>query len=104
MKRVSRAHEDVITAMLRVQTKRGCHLLEIADNIIGLFFRRTIIALRCALDIYAMLIGTGKKERLNSLLSLLTRNCVRYDHRVEMAQVRQAVGVIDWREIGRAHV
>src|SRR5437879_5584366 len=95
MKRLRRAHEDVVTAVFSIEPKRRRHLLEIADNIIGLFFRRAIIALRCALDIYAMLIGTGKKERLNSLLSLLTRNRVRYDHRVEMAEMRQAVGVID---------
>src|SRR5881396_4154632 len=95
MKRLSRAHEDVVTAMLCVQTKRGCHLLEIADDIIGLFLWRAIVALRGALDVNRVLVGAGKKKRLNTPLSLLTRNRVRYDHRVEMAEMREAVGVID---------
>src|SRR3989442_5729231 len=95
MKRLSRAHEDVIATMLCVQTKRGGHLLEIADDVIGLFFGSAIMALGGALDVYPVLVGAGKKKCLNALLSLLTRNRVRYDHRIEMAQVRDAVGVID---------
>src|SRR5437588_8923587 len=95
MKRLRRTHEDVITAVFGIEPKRRRHLLEIADDIIGLFFWRAIVALRGALDVDPVLVGAGKKERLNSLLPLLTRNCVRYDHRVEMAQVRQAVGIID---------
>src|SRR2546422_10702484 len=38
MKRLRRAHEDVVTAVLSVEPKRGGHLLEIADDIIGLVF------------------------------------------------------------------
>ncbi len=97
MKRLRRAHEDVVTTVFSVEPKRGSHLLEIADNVISLFFRRAIITLRCALDVDPVLIGAGKKKRLNSLLSLLTRNRVRDDHRVQMTEVRQAVGVVDRR-------
>src|SRR5207245_7867493 len=58
---------------------------EIADDIIGLFLWRAIVALRGALDVNPVFVGAGKKKRLNTLLSLLTGNRVRYDHRVEMA-------------------
>src|SRR5437588_8426647 len=78
MKRLRRTHEDVITAVFGIEPKRRRHLLEIADDIIGLFFRRAIVALRGALDVDPVLVGTGKKEPLNSLLSLLTRNRFRY--------------------------
>src|SRR5436309_273263 len=88
MKRLRRAHENVITTMFSIETKRGCHLLEIADDIIGLFLWRAIVALRGALDVNPVFVGAGKKKRLNTLLSLLTGNRVRYDHRVEMAEMR----------------
>src|SRR2546430_8916287 len=48
MKRLRRAHEDVVTTVFSIEPKRRRHLFEIADHIIGLFFRRAIIALRCA--------------------------------------------------------
>src|SRR2546425_7357808 len=92
MKRLRRAHEDVVTAVFSIEPKRCGHLLEITDHIIGLFFRRAFVALGSALDVDAVLVGASKKKRFNTLLSFLTRNRVRYDHRVEMAQVREAVG------------
>src|SRR2546429_7572167 len=56
-----RAHENVIATVSSIEPKRRRHLLEIAANIIGLFFRRAICTLGRPLDIYAMFIGAGKK-------------------------------------------
>src|SRR5437588_2932699 len=53
MKRLRGAHEDVVTAVFGIEPKRSSHLLEIADNIIGLFLGRAIIALRGTFDVYA---------------------------------------------------
>src|SRR5438477_10469799 len=97
MKWISRAHEDVIAAVGGIQPKRIGHLLEIADDVIGLLLRRAIVLLRRALDIDAVLVGAGEKKRFDSLLTFRTRNRVRYDHRIEMAEVRQAVSVVDGR-------
>src|SRR2546422_328407 len=79
MKRLRGAHEDVVTTVFSIETKRRGHLLEIADDVIGLFFGSAIMALGGALDVNPVLVGAGKKKRLNTLLSLLTRNRVRYD-------------------------
>ncbi len=83
--------------MLCVQTEGRSHLLVIADNIIGLFLRRTIVAFGRALDIYAVLVGAGEKECINSLLSFVARDRVSHNHRVQVTKMRKAVGVIDWR-------
>src|SRR5205807_4845577 len=69
MKRLGRAHEDVVTAVSGIQAECGSHLLEILDNVISLFFRGAIVSLRCALDVDAVLVGAGEKEGLNSPLS-----------------------------------
>jgi hypothetical protein len=79
----------------RVEAKCRGHLLEISDYVVSLFLRGAVIFLRGAFDIDAMLIGSGQEKSFDSLLSFLTGNRVRHDHRVEMPEVRQAVGVIN---------
>ena len=104
MKRVSRAHEDVITAIRCVQTERGGHLSEIADYVVGLFFGSAIVSLRRALDIDAVFVCASEKEGLNSLLPLRPRDRVGDNHRIEVTEMRQAVGVIDWsRDVESFH-
>ena len=95
MKRVSRPHEDVEATMRRVEAKRRSHSLEVANHVVGLFFRRAVISLGSALDIDAMLVRAGKKEGFDSFLSFLTGDRVGHNHRVEMPEVWQAVGVIN---------
>src|SRR2546423_4241758 len=95
MKWISSAHEDVMAAMGCIQPKRVCHLLEIADDVIGLFLRSAIVLLRGALNIDAVFVGAGEKKCFDSLLAFRARNRIRHDHRIEMAEVRKAVGVVD---------
>src|SRR5262249_25470611 len=96
MKGLSRAHENVIATVRGVQTKRRRHLGEIADDVIGLFLWGALIFLRRALDIDAVFVRPGKKKCLNSLLTLRPRNRIPHNHRVEMAEMRETVRVIDW--------
>ena len=95
VKRLCGAHEDVETTVRGVEAKGGGHPLEITNDVISLFFRGAIISLGGALDVDAVLVGSGEKEGFNSLLSFLTSDRVRHNHRVEMPEVWQAVGVID---------
>src|SRR6185436_11534039 len=97
VKRVGGAHEDIETTVPGVEAKGGGHALEITNDVVSLFFGSAIISLGGALDIDAMLIRSGKKERFNSLLSFLTSDRIRHNHRVEMPEVWQAVRVIDGR-------
>src|SRR5205085_12395148 len=64
VKRVGRAHEDVVAAVLCVQPELCCHLLEIADNIIGLLLRRAPITRRSTLYVDAVLIRARQEEDL----------------------------------------
>src|SRR6185312_14257684 len=95
MKRLGRAHEDVITTMRRVETERGGHLLEIIDDKIGLFLRRSLVSFGGSFDVDAVFVSAGEKECVDALLPLLTRDRVSHQHRVEMTEVRQTVRVID---------
>src|SRR5438874_10295855 len=95
VKRIRRAHEDVIAAMRGIQTKRRRHPCEIADDVVGLFFRRPIIFLSSTFDVDAVLICAGEKESLDALLPFRSRNRVRHNHRVQVPEVRQTVGVVD---------
>ena len=97
MERLSRAHENVIAAMCRVEPKGRSHLLEIINDVVSLFFWRAIVSLRGALDVDAMLVGAGEKESLNSLLPFMPRDRVGHDHGVQMAEMRKAVRVVDGR-------
>ena len=81
--------------MRGIQSKRGGHLREIANDIVSLFLRRAIVLLRGALDVDAVFVCAGDKESLDALLPFRSRNRIRHDHRVQMSEVRQAVGVID---------
>src|SRR2546423_1685797 len=90
-----RTTENVIAAMRRIQPKRVCHLLEIANDVIGLFLRSAIVPLRGALNIDAVFVRAGEKKRLDSLLAFRARSCIRHDHRIEMAEMGKAVGVVD---------
>ena len=95
VKRIRRPHEDVIAAMRSIQPKRRRHLREIADDVVGLFFRRPIIFLSSTFDVDAVLICAGEKESLDALLPFRSRNRVRHNHRVQVPEVRQTVGVVD---------
>src|SRR5437762_13612872 len=77
MKRLRRAHENVVTTVFSIETKRGCHLLEIADDIIGLLLWRAIVALRGGRDGNPVFVGPGENKRRNTLLSLLRGTRVR---------------------------
>src|SRR5437660_1502885 len=89
MKRLGRAHENVIAAVLGIETKRRRHLFEVANDVIGLLLRCAVVPCGRARDVYAMLVSAGKEERLNSLLTLAARNRVSHDHRIEMAEMRE---------------
>jgi hypothetical protein len=95
MEGLTGAHEKVVAAMLSVQPKLGSHLFEITDNVVRLLFWGAPGALSGALDVYAMLICAGEKERLHTLLSFVSGNRVAHDHGVKMTKMRQAVGVVD---------
>jgi len=95
VKRFSRAHEDVVAAMLGIQTKLRRHLLEVIDDVVRLFFGRAAGAFGCPLDVDTVLISAGKKKRLDRLLALMARDCVRHDHRIKVTEMWQAVGVVN---------
>src|SRR5207253_9536655 len=95
MKRLGRAHENVVSPVRAVQAKLRRHLLVVIDYVVCLLFWRAVVALGRTLDTYPVFVRTRKEERFNSLLSLVTRNCIRHDHRVEMTKMRQAVDVVD---------
>src|SRR6266568_1473678 len=95
VKSLSRAHEDVVTTMPGIQPKSSGHLLEITDHVVGLLLRGAVVTRGGALDIYSVLVSAGKKEGFDSLLAFGARDRVRHDHRVQMTEMRQAVGVIN---------
>src|SRR2546423_14216950 len=64
VKRVGRAHEDVVTAMFSIQPELCRHLLEIADNIIGLLLWRSSITRSSALYVDAVLVRARQEEDL----------------------------------------
>src|SRR5882724_1693888 len=97
MKWLGGAHEDVIAAVRRIQAEGCGHLLEIADDVIGLFLRSAIVEFGRALNVYAVFVGAGQKKGFDALLSLTPRDQVSDNHRVQVAQMREAVGVIDGR-------
>src|SRR5260370_1432955 len=100
MKRLSRTHENIVTAMRGVETKGRRHLLEIVNDIISLFFGRAMVPLRGAFDVDAVLVRSREKESLDPLLPLPAGNRIRHDHRVEMTKMRETVGVVDGRADG----
>src|SRR6185436_20945719 len=59
VKRLSGPHEDIVAAVFSIKSKLGSHLLEVADDIIGLFFGRASSTLSSALDVDAVLVGSG---------------------------------------------
>src|SRR5882724_10560545 len=95
MKRLAGAHQDIVATVLGVETKRGRHLFEVVDYIVSLLLWRAVISLRRALNIYSVLVSSGEKEGLDSLLSFAARDRVGHNHGIEVADMRQAVGVID---------
>src|SRR5437667_12872320 len=97
MKRLGRAHEDVVATVRGIKAESRGHLLEIADHVIRLFLRSAVVQLRCAFNVDAVFVGPGEKESLDSLLSLMTRDRVSHNHRVQVAQMRETVGVVDGR-------
>src|SRR6185436_1412938 len=89
VKGLSRAHENIEAAVRRVETKRRGHFGEVVDDVVGLFLGSASLALGGAFDVDAVFVGAGEKKCLDSLLSSLSRDRVRHDHRVEMTEVRQ---------------
>src|SRR4029078_11875478 len=59
VKRLTRAHEDVVTAVCGVETKLGRHLLVVADDVIHLFLRRAAALRGGALDVDAVFVSSG---------------------------------------------
>src|SRR5438128_3087491 len=104
VKRLGRAHEDVITAMLCVESKGGSHFFEIADHVVRLLFWRAIIFVGSTLDIDPVLVRAREKKSFNSLLTFRARNRIRHDHRIEMTKMRQTVGVVDGRGDVESHL
>ncbi len=96
MEWISRAHEDVVTAVFSIETEGCGHLLVIADDVVRLFLRSALVEFRGTLNVDAVFVGAGEKERLDSLLPLMTRDRISHNHRVQVTQMREAVGVIDW--------
>jgi len=84
MKGLSGAHEDVETAVRRVQAESRGHLCEVVDDKVRLFLRRAVVALGGPLDIDSVFVGAGEEKRFDSLLPLLARDRVRHNHRVQM--------------------
>src|SRR6185369_9981777 len=96
MKGKGGAHEDVVTTVRSVETKLTRHLGEIADDVIGLFLRCSARLLSGALDVNSVFVRAGQEISLDASLSFRTCDRVSHDHRVEVTEMRQAVGVIDW--------
>ena len=104
MKRLGRPHEDVVSAIGRVEAKVVKHPLQFARDIVSLFFRCTVIFLGCPLNIYAVLIGACKKKGIKAALPLKTSNDVGDYRRIKMPQMRQAVRIVDRRrDVKRFH-
>jgi len=97
VKRLCRAHKDVVATVLAIKAKLRCHFLVVIDNVVGLFFWRAPGLLGCALDIDAVLVRARQKQRVDSSLSFCTSNSVSHDHRVKVTEMRQTVSVIDRR-------
>jgi hypothetical protein len=104
MKRLGRAHEDVVTAVFGVEAKLARHSLEVTDDVVCLFLRSTSRFLRGAFDVDSVFVGSGKEVGLDAALLLCARDGVADDHSVEMTEMRQAVGVVDWcRDVESFH-
>ncbi len=71
------------------------HPLQLARNIVDLLLWRAVISLGCPLDIYPVFICSGQEICVETALPLITADAVRHDRRVQMPEMRQAVGVID---------
>src|SRR5262245_33460779 len=57
MKRLRLAHEDVITTVLGIEPELGRHLLVIADHVVGLLFRCSLVPFGGALNVDAVFVG-----------------------------------------------
>jgi hypothetical protein len=95
VKRLGRAHEDVIAAVLGVEPEVGEHLLQLSDDVIDVLFRRAPGLRRGALDVRPVLVRPRQEVGLEAALPLVTRQEVGDDGRVQVPHVGQAVGVID---------
>src|SRR6266536_1051573 len=95
LKRVSSAHEDVVTTVFSIKTKGCGHFREITDDVISLLLRRSACALRSPLNINPVLVRASEEVGLEAALLFMTVHAVSHDHRVEMAKVWETVGVID---------
>src|SRR6185436_18599389 len=96
MKRLGGAHEDIVATVRSVEGKLTRHLVVITNDVVGLLFRCTAGFLRSAFDVDAVFVGAGQEVSLDAALSLRPRDRVSHDHRVEMTEMRQAVGVVNW--------
>src|ERR1043165_8106213 len=96
MKRLGRAHEDVVAAMLCVQSELAESLFEVGDDLISVLFRRDALKLSVALNIDSVLVGSRQKVGLVSALTVVASQAISDNRRIETAQMREAVCVIDW--------
>src|SRR6185503_2530654 len=95
VKRSSGSHEDVVAAVRGVERKLRRHPLVVIDYVISLLLRCSSGAFSRALDVYAVLVGSGKEIGLYPALLFVAMHSIRNDHRIEMTEMRQTVGVVD---------
>src|SRR5205085_8532461 len=79
MKRLGRAHEDVVAAVLAVESERAEHFFEFADDEINVLLRRAARARRRALDVRPVLVRARQEESLVAALPPVPRQKVRDD-------------------------
>jgi hypothetical protein len=95
VKLLGRPHENIVAAVRRIESELRKHSFQLTRNEIGLFLRCAAFTLRRSLDIDPVLIRSGQKIDVESSLLLVPVDHVGDDRRVQMAKVRQAIGVID---------
>src|SRR5437868_1625252 len=97
MKGFGRSHKDVVTIMLRVQTKLAESLFEACDDFIRILFWRYPSTLSESLNIYPVLVRPRQKIGLVTALAIMTLQAIGDNRRIETAKMRKAVGVVDRR-------
>ena len=83
--------------MFRVQTELAESFFEACDDFVSILLWRYPSTLREPLYIYPVLVRSRQKVGFITTLTVMTLQAIRDNRRIETAQMREAVGVVDRR-------
>src|SRR5687767_14500542 len=95
MKRLRGPHENIVSAAFRIESEIREHSFQLTRDIVSLSLRRAALALGSALYVDAVFVGAGQEIDVKPALLLIPVNGVRHYGCIQMAEVRQAIRVID---------